>query len=309
MNKDKDLVQKYLDIAGVIILTINAEQKVTLVNKKGCEVLGYTESEIIGKNWFDNFIPERIRHQVMTVFEKLMSGETKSSEYFENPVLTKSGEERIIAWHNTVLTDEKNNVIGTLSSGNDVTELKKNEEETRNLLAVLSKAKTEWEMTFDSVMEIISLVDKEFTIVRCNKSFAEFAGRPVTEMIGRKFYDLFPWKPEETEYYRELIKSAAHSEWIEIKLKTGQWFYVSQKSISDDKGDFMFSVIIATDITALKNAQEMVIESQEELKKRIEDLERFYEMAVGRELKMKELKREIKKLNEEISRYKAKEGL
>ena len=42
-----------------------------------------------------------------------------------------------------------------------------------------------------------------------------------------------------------------------------------------------------------------------EIKKRVEELEKFYEMAVGRELKMKELKVENKKLQEEINRLKA----
>lgn len=128
LKKERDTAQRYLDIAGVILVIINAKQEVTLINKKGCEILGYSNEEIIGKNWFDNFIPEIIRDKVKTTFTKLMAGEIVSVEYFENPILTKNGEERIIAWHNNILTNEVGNLVGTLSSGEDVTERKRAEE-------------------------------------------------------------------------------------------------------------------------------------------------------------------------------------
>jgi len=57
-----------------------------------------------------------------------MDGKVEPVEYYENPVVTKDGEERIIAWHNTLLTDDLGNVIGTLSSGEDITERKRAEE-------------------------------------------------------------------------------------------------------------------------------------------------------------------------------------
>ena len=73
-KKEQPLSQKYLDLVGVIIVAIDADQKVNLINKRGCEVLGYKESEIVGKNWFENFIPERIRDTVTEAFAKLMAG-------------------------------------------------------------------------------------------------------------------------------------------------------------------------------------------------------------------------------------------
>jgi PAS domain S-box-containing protein len=122
--EEKEKAKKYLDIVGVILVVINKDQKVSLVNKKGCEILGWKEKEILGKNWFDYFITENMKHEVKNVFNKLMAGEKESFEYFENPIVTKRGEERIVAWHNTILTDESGNIIGVLSSGEDITERK-----------------------------------------------------------------------------------------------------------------------------------------------------------------------------------------
>ena len=66
----------------------------------------------------------------------------------------------------------------------------------------------------------------------------------------------------------------------------------------------MHTVIIATEVTDLKNAQHRLKESEEELKQKVQDLEKFYDMAVGRELKMKELKKEINKLKVELQEQK-----
>ncbi len=121
LRRERDRAQMYLEEAGVLIVAIDQDQKVTLLNKIACGILGYDSKEAVGENWFDTFVPERIRGEVKAVFAKLMAGEIAPVEYFENPVLTKRGEERTIAWHNTVLTDESGTIIGTLSHGEDVT--------------------------------------------------------------------------------------------------------------------------------------------------------------------------------------------
>ncbi len=140
LKEERDRVQSYLDIAGVIFLVVGSDQKVILINRKGCEVLGYEEKEIIGKNWFDHFFPERIRGEVKGIFLKIIADGTGHFEYVENPVLTKGGEERIIAWHNTVLRDESGKIIGSLSSGEDITERKRVEEEKERLIKELKEA-------------------------------------------------------------------------------------------------------------------------------------------------------------------------
>jgi PAS domain S-box-containing protein len=126
LREEKNKIQNYLDIVGVILLVIDANQKVSLINKKGGKILGYNENEMIGKNWFDTFVPEKNRDEVKAEFKKLVDGEIDAIEYFENPILTRSGEVRIIGWHHVVLRDEKGNT-SILSSGEDITERKQME--------------------------------------------------------------------------------------------------------------------------------------------------------------------------------------
>jgi PAS domain S-box-containing protein len=127
LREERNRAQQYLNIAGVIIIAIDEKGMITLINRKGCEVLGYKEEEIIGKNWFDLCVPEIVKEKRKKTFRKVMAGEEKEVEDYENIIITKSGEERIIAWHNTTLVDEKGLIIGTLSSGEDVTKRKETE--------------------------------------------------------------------------------------------------------------------------------------------------------------------------------------
>jgi PAS domain S-box-containing protein len=128
---EKNRAQLYFDVAGVILLVIDAGQRVTRVNRKGCQVLGYAEEDILGKNWFDHFLPAAMRDPMKSVFARIVAGELESFEYYENPVVTRDGDERMIAWHNTLLRDAAGRVVAALSSGEDVTERSILEEQLR----------------------------------------------------------------------------------------------------------------------------------------------------------------------------------
>jgi PAS domain S-box-containing protein len=202
----------------------------------------------------------------------------------------------------------KNELIGLIHVVRDITQRKQIEEEHNQLLKVVTRAKIEWEVTFDSVNEFILLIDKEYNIKRCNSSFAQYTGLPTNKLVNKKYYDYFSLCDQaEFQHCQELIKKEAPLERMEIKTKDNHWFYVSQRPLHDKKGNYMHTVFIATDITGLKNTQQQLKQSEHDLKKQLEDLEKFYEMAVGRELRMKELKKEINKLNAELSRYKENE--
>jgi len=125
---ERDQAKTYFDLAGVIMVAMDKDQNVTLINSKGCEILGYAQEDVVGKNWFDTFIPEISREEVRTVFKKLIKNEADLSEYYENSIITKSGEERLIAWHNTLLKSDDGTIKAILSSGDDVTEKRHYEE-------------------------------------------------------------------------------------------------------------------------------------------------------------------------------------
>ncbi len=121
-GQEIDLAGQYFRLVREMILVINAEQEISLINPHGCRLLEADESEIIGKNWFDHFLPDTNRRDVKTLFNQLMQGENKPVEFFENDIQTATGRVKRVAWHNSILRDDANNIIGTLSVGIDITE-------------------------------------------------------------------------------------------------------------------------------------------------------------------------------------------
>ena len=71
---EKDHIQKYLDVAGVMLLSFGKDLKVRMVNKEGCRVLGNEQQEIMGKDWRDSFVPEDARESVRAVLAELIQG-------------------------------------------------------------------------------------------------------------------------------------------------------------------------------------------------------------------------------------------
>ncbi len=116
------MASRYLDIASSLIVAIDRDERITLINRNGSELLGRPREELIGANWFDLCLPESWRKKLRGFFQDLISGKAEPQSGYVNPVLTSHGKEVTIMWFNTLLTDENNKIIGTLSAGNIVQE-------------------------------------------------------------------------------------------------------------------------------------------------------------------------------------------
>lgn len=142
IQAEKDLAQKYLDIVGVMLVVVGASQNVSLINRRGLEILkAKSANEILGKNWFDHFIGKEHRDGIKEVFNRLIEGhETADWHEMENEIITLDGERRLISWRNTMLRDSTGKVTGILSSGEDITEKQRINDEIKETQARLLKA-------------------------------------------------------------------------------------------------------------------------------------------------------------------------
>ena len=153
IEKERNKLQKYIDVAGIILKIIDKDGNVSLINNRGCEVLGYTREEILEKKWIDNFVPERLQEKMNNIFAELKSKKTVSHEHLESPILTINGEERIISWYNTILKDEKGEFQGILSTGEDVTTKSKVERELQENYQKLQQIMEDTVYTMAKVVE------------------------------------------------------------------------------------------------------------------------------------------------------------
>ncbi|MGD2158646.1 MAG: PAS domain S-box protein [Anaerolineales bacterium] len=182
LRRERDRAQRYLDIAGVIIVALNRQGEVTLINQKGCEILGFPKEEVLGKNWFHSFIPDGKEDETWKVFQSLQAGDIEGVEYVENPVLTASGGERIILWHNSLIVNRHGDWVGTLSSGEDITERKQTQR-------ALEESETKYRNLVENANEAIVVAQDGF-LKFVNPKAVEITGYKADEMASMPFVEL-----------------------------------------------------------------------------------------------------------------------
>ena len=128
LRREKERAQQYLDIVGVMVVVLDAQGRIDLINRRGLEILGYeAASDLVGREWFTACVPEAVRDEVRRVFSQIMAGDLRPVGRYENAVATRDGRRRLIFWHNALLRDPEGRIVGTLSSGEDVTERRRDE--------------------------------------------------------------------------------------------------------------------------------------------------------------------------------------
>lgn len=135
LRQEKEKIETYLDLANSFFIVLDSNERVKLINKIGAKILGYRKEEIIGKNWFDNFLPKKERPKVKKVFEKILKGNVDPVETFENKIITKDGI-RVIEWHNSYIKNSKGKIVSIISAGDDITERKQIEERKDEFIKV-----------------------------------------------------------------------------------------------------------------------------------------------------------------------------
>ncbi|MHB1002130.1 MAG: PAS domain S-box protein [Armatimonadota bacterium] len=265
LKKERNKAKTYLDIVGVIMIVIDKDLTVSLINKKGREMLGCSEEEIIGKNWIENFIPVNIRSNVKDVFQALMQGNVESIEYYENPILTCSGEERLIAWHNTILRDESGNVTSALASGQDITEQRRAENELRD-------SEEKFRMLFDNandaiLLSVLSGTGTTRKFIAANAVALRRLGYSLDELLSMSPEDISP--PERLDELKH-IYDALNTD----RRVTWEWEHVAKdkRIIPVEISSHMFTmkgrqvvISVARDITERKQAEDALKESQQKL--------------------------------------------
>jgi len=130
----RDRERLYLDVAGAILVVLDLEARIQLLNRRGCEVIGISESEAYGREWFDAFAPEAERESQRATFLGFLTGNQGEGQDVEMTLTTKGGEVRLISWRDTLLRDEQGRIVGAISSGEDITERRKLEAQLAQLV-------------------------------------------------------------------------------------------------------------------------------------------------------------------------------
>lgn len=183
VREERDRTLMYLEMIGIIFIALDAERRISLINRRGCEILGYSSHELIGKDW-DQFTSEQDRDGMIQNWQSLKSGEIERFPKIERTIVTRKNEERIINWTTIALKNKQGQFIGTISSGEDITEIKA-AEEARN------KSEKKYRLLFTSANDTILLI-RNNVIIECNDKALDTFGSTRGQLLGKSPYELSP---------------------------------------------------------------------------------------------------------------------
>jgi PAS domain S-box-containing protein len=265
--REKETAQRYLDIAGVMLGALNRQGEIILMNKKGHQILGYPEGKLIGKNWFDVCLPGTILAEIKEVFRKQMSGDFQPLEFYENTILNSSGEELIIAFHNTLLHYE-DGISGVLFSGEDITERKQ-------LEASIHNSRNQLDSIFRAAPTGIGVVvNRNFAFV--NNRLIEMVGYTAEEMIGSNARMLYASDEEfdriGKEKYAQIKENGTGTVETVFRKKNGDLIDILLSSTPLDLHDLSQGVTFtALDITERKSAERQLLKHRDHLEELVEE--------------------------------------
>jgi PAS domain S-box-containing protein len=130
LRRERDFAESLIETAQTIVLMLDPQGRIVRFNPYMEEISGYHLEEVQSKDWFTTFLPERDRGRIRELFLRAVSDiQTRGNV---NPIVTKDGRERKIAWYDKTLKDTNGEVVGVLAVGQDITERIRVEETLRH---------------------------------------------------------------------------------------------------------------------------------------------------------------------------------
>ncbi|WP_018294645.1 PAS domain S-box protein, partial [Mariprofundus ferrooxydans] len=126
LKRERDFNKRLVDVAPVIILTLDPQGRIVSFNRYMENLSGYNLSEVERKEWFDLFLPESIREPTRELFLRAIHDTETHGNI--TPLLTKDGEEKTIEWYDKTLKDVTGQTMGLIAIGLDVTDRIKDRE-------------------------------------------------------------------------------------------------------------------------------------------------------------------------------------
>jgi PAS domain S-box-containing protein len=251
--------REMLETVNLIAMTLDTNGRVTFCNDFLVKLIGWSRKEVLGRDWFEAFIPEEAAHEKDIFFTSLKRSEIPV--HHENFIKTRAGELRSIQWNNTLLRDAAGTIVGTASIGEDVTERRRAEQKAIRLAAIV-----------ESSEDAIASMTLEGVITSWNKGAETIYGYTESEVAGKRIAPFLVPRTGEGVLEKVLgrIAKGKHIEHYEIlnRRKDGEDIYVSvsMSPITDGDGNVIAASVIGRDVTLRKRAEEEKRRSEEQFR-------------------------------------------
>ncbi|MBN2244866.1 MAG: PAS domain S-box protein, partial [Candidatus Aminicenantes bacterium] len=247
----------YLNTAGVLLMFVDTDGIVRRINKKGCEILGYEEDEITGKNFNAAFIHPDKNDEECCTFSEFISGNCigkncRENKPLEYDILTKNGEKKTLLWQISLITDS-GEIKGTLISGEDITERKNAESK---LLRT--------QFAFDNSPDEIYFVNSDGEIIYSNESAERSFGINPKSPEKTTIFDINPeYTPERWGELWAALKAKGKRRFESVHIHSDGTKYpvdVTEHLIKPDGTEYVCT--ISRDITEKKREENIIRENE-----------------------------------------------
>ena len=229
---------------------------------KGAEKLyGWSKKEALGQN-----ASKLLKTKFPEPYKQIISRLKKNNEWSGDLLhIAKNGRRITVQSCWQLKLNVKGKISEIMESNVDITERMKAEE-------ALKKAKVDWERTFDSVPDLIAILDNNHKIVRANKAMAQALKTTPEQAVGLKCYTCVHGTDEPPEFcphVKSLLDKQEHMAEVHEERLGGD-FLVSTTPLKDEFGRMIGSVHVARDITERKKADDARRKSEEKYRSFIE---------------------------------------
>lgn len=250
LSETRDYLDNLFNYANAPIIVWDLDFEITRFNHAFERLTGYAEAEILGKQ-LDILFPADSLEESMKHIQAAASGQRW--EAVEIPIKNKDGRVYLLLWNSANIYDrEGKTVVATIAQGQDITERKEAEE-------IEKQAAHEWQTTFNSITDMVSIQDKEFRLVRVNKAYADALGMSGELLKGKPCYAAIHGTdcPFEDCPHAETLATQKTVTREIFEPRLGTYCEVTTSPIFDKNGELTGSVHIIRDITERKKAERM----------------------------------------------------
>jgi PAS domain S-box-containing protein len=235
--------------------------------------LGWSNEELMSRPWVDFVHPDDVKG---TEESKTTLINGVSVYQFENRYRTKSGEYKILSWNSYPFPEEQ----VMFGVARDMTAQRKLDKDYKTLFNKMLGGFALHEMIYDKDGNGIN-----YRFLTVNPAFERLTGLKGSDIIGKTVLEVLPGtEPHWIETYAKVAKGEGDLQFDSFSSELNKHFDV--RAYSPAENHF---VTIITDITERK-------QKEDEIRDRMEELERFQRLTVNRELTMIELKKEVNEL-------------
>ena len=263
LTAERDLQAQYLRTMQTLMAVFDPDFKVIMANRAVCELLGYTQSDIVGQNWLTTAIADDdTRAQLTELFRHIIKGHSHSQGYFENEIVDRFGNRHLIAWNNAILLDTHGRPDGILSSGQNITRQRKTEDDLRQNEKTLRTI-------FDQAGVGVALVESSTgEFLRVNHKYCQMLGYDNANLLHTKrTWDLT--HPDDRERDREQIRRLLQGQITHYSLEkrylhangSTVWAHLTATAVWESDDDPKQHIAVVQDISARKQSEQQLLQA------------------------------------------------